>query len=188
MGSNDRILVAIVVGVVLLAAVAFGLAMRRPAETYRPDGPPEAAVHNYLLALRQHDYARAYGYLAADLPGRPKSVEQFQRDVSDNEWQFGPLRGYVNPEAPSTLKVEGARITGDAADVLVIETSFREGGLFNSTDVTNPFHMRLRRVGADWRLVAGDSYWLGCWDQTWQCPPGDPRYRLPATPFPVKQP
>ena len=190
MASNDRFLVAIVAGVLLLAAVAFALALHRPAENFHPDGPPEATVYNYLLALRKHDSARAYSYLASDLKGRPRDLAQFETDLTENDWAFlGFSQSYSgDSQEATTLRTDKVTVTGDKADVMVLETSFREGGLFGSSDVTDNFHARLRHEGGAWRLVHGDRYWYACWDDPRQCRSDDRRYSGLPSPMPPGYP
>jgi hypothetical protein len=183
MASNDRFLLAIVAGVLLLAAVAFALALRRPVESYRPEGSPEATVHNYLLAVRRGERERVLGYLDPDLPGRPRDLAQLQRDLDEYAWTFGA------DDEETTLKVDSASVTGETAQVRVLETSFREGGLFASSDETRPFLVRLRREGINWRVTEADRFWAYCWSDVRQCRQDDPRYSDPGmsteTPLPI---
>jgi hypothetical protein len=41
MKSNDRFLIGIVVGVLLLVIISFVVVLRQPLPTYRPDDTPE---------------------------------------------------------------------------------------------------------------------------------------------------
>ncbi|HLB50476.1 MAG TPA: hypothetical protein VJL59_25930 [Anaerolineales bacterium] len=163
MKSTDKFLIGIVGGVILLIVVAFAVAFLRPKPTYLPDDTPEGVAHNYLFALQQKDYARAYGYLSPTISGYPKSAEVFADDVNDYSWYFG--------EASNTLQVESSSITGDRAVVLVRETVFYEGGLFNSSQYANTFEMTLRRDAKSgaWKIVESDSYWAWCWNNSDGC-------------------
>jgi hypothetical protein len=157
MKVTDRFLVGIVAGVVLLVGVAFAVAFLRPEPEYRPDDTPEGVTHNYLLALRQYDYARAHGYLSPRLPGYPANSEEFAQDVRDNSYNFDL------DDRSVTLEVESARLTGNTATVTVRRTVFYGGGLFDSSEYSGSFDVRLRREGGGWKIVEAGQYWAYCW-------------------------
>jgi hypothetical protein len=168
MKNTDKFLIGIVAGVGLLVGVAFAVALLRPKPAYRPDDTPEGVAHNYLLALRQADYARAYGYLSPTLAGYPASADAFAGEVYKFDWNFRVGDSSV------TLEVTSARVTGERAIVSVRERRFSEGGLFGSSESTDTFDMTLQRDAAGlaraaWKIVASDSYWAWCWDDNAGC-------------------
>jgi len=62
--KQDRFLLGILVGIALLMVIAVGLFLLRPGvQEYGPEDTPQGVVRNYVLALDNGDYARAYGYL-----------------------------------------------------------------------------------------------------------------------------
>lgn len=162
MKSIDRFLLAIIAGSVALVVAALALALTRAPQSYLPDTTPSGVAHNYLLAIKQRDSARAYGYLSPDLAGYPPSVNAF---VADSDalysWAF-------NREA-ATISVGDAQITGDRAAVTVSETRFDSGGFFSSGQYETSFRMTLRRQSDTWRLVSAESYWAACWGQRRPC-------------------
>jgi len=162
MKGNDRFLIGIVVGVLLLVVVSFVVVLRRPSPSYRPDDTPEGAVHNYLLALRQGEYERAYSYLAPDLVSYPASAAEFASDVERNRWEF-------RLDEDVSLVVESAQIDGDRATAVVQETTFYSGGLFNSNQFTRSFTMTLERSDDRWLITRADSYLLYCWTHEEGC-------------------
>ena len=164
MKTTDKFLIGIVAGVILLVGAAFAIAFLRPKPTYQPDDTPEDVAHNYLLALKQEDYARAYGYLSPGIRSYPDSAEAFAEDVADNRWNFGGGDDSV------TLEIESVRMTGeDRAVVSVRERRFYQGGLFDSGEYTSTFDMTLRRRNDRWQIFESDSYWAWCWDDTKGC-------------------
>ena len=64
--KQDRFLLIIlgVIGVLMVAAVSLFFT-RQNSQTYKPDDSPENIVRNYLLALNQEDYEKAFGYIAS---------------------------------------------------------------------------------------------------------------------------
>ena len=166
MKTTDKFLTGIVIGIVVLVVVAFAFALLRPEPAYLPDGTPDAAAHNYLLALQQSDYERAYQYLSPSLRGYPESAEEFATNVEDNSWNFRLDQGSVSLEVTSTA------VTGNRATVRVLETRFNENGLFDSSQYTDTFEMHLERSSseADWKIIDSNSYWAWCWDNIKGCP------------------
>jgi hypothetical protein len=165
MKNTDKFLIGIVVGVALLVGVAFGLALVRPKPAYQADDKPEGVAHNYLLALQQQEYARAYGYLSPTLKGYPASAENFAADIQNNRWNFRL------DDTSTALEVVSAAVTGEQATVTVRETSFRAGGLFDSNQSATTFYMTLRRNAENsaWQITSSDSYWAYCWDTNAGC-------------------
>jgi hypothetical protein len=161
MKKTDKILIAIVSGIVLLVVIAFAVALMRPKPNYQTESTPEGVAFNYLFALQQKDYAKAYGYISPSIKGYPRDSEAFATDVRNNEWNFSRV-----DTGATTLEVEPANIDGQRADVLIKETYFYENGLFNSGQYTNSYNvaLQLEENGA-WKIVAADSYWFYCWSE-----------------------
>jgi len=164
MKGTDKFLIAIVVGVVILVGVVVTIALLRPGQPgYQLDDAPEGVAYNYLLALQQADYERAYGYLPPTLPGYPADSEAFERDVSNNRWSFG----YYDDDV--SLAVEGVNVTGDKAKAVVRRTVFHRGGLFDSGQYSSTFDMTLRRQDGAWKITDSDRYWADCWSSSNGC-------------------
>ncbi len=165
MKNTDKFLTGIVIGVVLLVGAAFAVALMRPKPVYRSEESPDGVAHNYLLALQQRDYDRAYTLLSPAIKSYPASAEAFAGDIQNknNSWNFRL------DDTSTTLAVDSARITGDQATVTVRETHFNQGGLFDSNQYTNTFEMRVRREDGVWRITGSDAYWAYCWDDPLGC-------------------
>jgi hypothetical protein len=154
MKGSDKFLLLLLAAIALIVIAALVAVLRAPAPTYQPEETPQGVAHNYLLALRQGDYERAYRYLSPDLPGLP-SVAGFADDVARNPWQFE--RG-----DNTAVTVEDAHIFGDGtARVSVMLTTFNNG-LFSSS-YARPFGLTLEPDGDTWRLIDGEDYWDYCW-------------------------
>lgn len=165
MKSTDKFLLGIVIAAIVLVAAAFAVVLTRPKPAYQAEDTPEGVVHNYLLALREDDYERAYGYLLPTIEGYPESARAFEEDIQNSNWAFGP------DDTSTAVEVVSARLGANTAVVTVRETSFHQGGLFDSSQYARTFDMQLRRdprSGA-WRISQADSYWSWCWNREGGC-------------------
>ncbi|MEO5887372.1 MAG: hypothetical protein ABIQ77_06900 [Anaerolineales bacterium] len=106
--KQDRFLTGILVGIGLLVVVALTVFFtRKDTQTYVSDETPDGVVHNYVLAVLNKDYEKAYGYLA-DLDNKP-TYEEFHDSF---------LTGMINPDN-SGVDIGKSDITGDDATVEV---------------------------------------------------------------------
>jgi hypothetical protein len=81
---KDRFLNGIITGIGVLILIALVLFfIRQQQAEYLPDDSPEGVVHNYILGVVQHDYERAYSYLA-DKQEKP-DFSQFQMELARSE-------------------------------------------------------------------------------------------------------
>ncbi len=158
----DRLLIAIVAGTALLVVCALVVVAVRPAPSYQADDTPEGVVHNYLFALQQRDYLRAYRYLSPTLKGYPASADIFSDDVYRNRWSF-------SVDDTTTWAVDGIRPLGARIEVVVRETHFVRGWLFGSHEYTNDFHVEVAREDGAWKIVGGERYFLYCWNNASSC-------------------
>jgi len=154
-GSN-KFLIGIVIGIILLVS------LRRPAPEYQAEDTPEGITHNYLLALQEANYQRAFGYLSPTLE-HPADLETFVEDIEDSAWEF-----QLNQNA--SLAIESSEMTsGSRATVSVRSTVFNNGGLFSGNPNSRSFKMRLENQDGQWELVDGDLYWSYCWGSGDNC-------------------
>jgi hypothetical protein len=155
--KQDRFLTGILVGIAVLVVVALAVFFtRKGTQAYVSDDTPEGVVHNYVLAVLNKDYNKAYGYLA-DLDNKP-TYEQF-RDAF--------LKGAINPNN-SAIDIGKSEINGDTASVEV-------GMIYNpsepfSTGYRDVQHAALIKQKGTWKLSSMPSYYF--WDYSWyQGPP-----------------
>lgn len=154
---QDRGLVAIVAGALLLVVIAFVVVLRQGPAEYRNDAAPDAAVHNYLLAIQQSDYARAYTYLAPTIKGYPADVGQFTADIVGAPYMFGQDRR-------EGVAVGATNIVNDELATVGVEvTQFSGGDLFGSSRYSYTFQVTLARSDAGWQITNADQYWQPCW-------------------------
>jgi hypothetical protein len=157
MKNTDKILVAIVGGIILLVVVAFAVTLARPKQGYLPDDTPEGVAQNYLLALLEKDYARAYGYLSPNLVGYPKTLEAFILDIEKNSWNYDYYSSV-------TLALQSVDVGENYATVRMLASQFRAGSLFDSGETTDIFDMQLRLIAGQWKISHSERYFSWCWN------------------------
>jgi hypothetical protein len=163
MKKTNKILIAIVVGVVLIIVVTFLIVFLRPEATYQSEATPAGVVHNYLLALQKEDFERAYTYLSKTLPGYPTTVSKFTESVIHYSW-------YFRLRTDTTLSVDTEKIVDTHAVVKVVETRFSNRGLLESSTSISTFEIELQMDGDQWRIVDADRYFVWCWRTEEGCP------------------
>jgi hypothetical protein len=155
--KQDRFLAGILIGIAVLIVAALAVFFTRGnKQTYGPEDTPEGVVHNYVLAVLNKDYQKAYGYLA-DLENKP-SYDAFHRSFAT---------GSLNP-ANAGVKIGQADVTGEDATVNV-STVNTPGDPFSS-EYNNVGQAQLVRQNGAWKISAMPAYNL--WDYSWyQAPP-----------------
>ncbi len=155
--KQDRFLTGILIGIAVLVIAALAVFfLRRDRQTYVSDALPEGVVHNYVLAILNKDYQKAYGYLA-DQEHKP-TYDEFRNSF---------LRGMVNP-GNSAVDVGASEIDGDTASV-EIEVIYTPSDPFSSgyRDVQ---HALLLNQDGNWKITSMPTY--NFWDYNWyQTPP-----------------
>jgi hypothetical protein len=150
--KQDRFLTGILIGIAALVVIALAVFFsRRGTQTYISEETPEGVVHNYVLAVLNKNYQKAYGYLA-DLENKP-TYEQF-RDAF--------LKGIVNPNN-SAVDVGKSEITGDTASVEVA-LIYSQSDPF-STGYRDVQRAILVKQSNTWKLSSMPGYYF--WDYNW---------------------
>jgi hypothetical protein len=121
------------------------------------DDSPEGVVHNYVVAVLDKDYHKAYGFLA-DLEHKP-TLTEFQRAF---------LTAQVNPQG-SAVEIGVAEISSN--DVAFVEVAL----VHNPSDPFSTGYRDVQRAGlvlqnGAWKLTSMPSYYF--WEYNWyQEPP-----------------
>ena len=139
--KNDRFLNGMLVGIGVLILIALSLFfIRQQQAEYRTDETPEGVVHNYILGIIQHDYKRAYSYLA-DSPEKP-GLTQFQGELSRSATEINRLN----------VTIGEVFINGNNASVSLSMSQSYGGPLTRSSWYTES--AQLRQEDGDWKLVS----------------------------------
>jgi len=148
----DRFLTGILIGIAVLVVIALAVFFSRSdAQTYVSEDTPEGVVHNYVVAVLNQDYEKAYGYLA-DLEHKP-SYEEF-RDAF--------LKGIVNPDN-AAVDIGASEINGDTASVEVAL-------IYNPSDPFSTGYRDVQRAilvrqGGKWKISSMPGYYF--WEYSW---------------------
>lgn len=150
--KQDRFLTGILVGIAVLIVIALAVFfVRKGSQAYISEDAPEGVVHNYVLAVLNKDYEKAYGYLA-DLENKP-TYEQF-RDAF--------LKGMVNPNN-AAIDVGKSEINGDTASVEVAM-------IYSPSDPFSTGYRDVQRAilvkqSGGWKISSMPYYYF--WDSNW---------------------
>jgi hypothetical protein len=155
--KQDRFLTGILVGIAVLVIIALAVFfIRKDTQSYISEDTPEGVVHNYVLAVLNKDYEKAYGYLA-DIENKP-AYAQF-RDAF--------LKGTVNPNS-SAVDIGKSEINDDTASVEVAMI-YSQSDPF-STGYRDVQRATLVKQEGSWKLTSMPGYYF--WDYSWyQEPP-----------------
>lgn len=150
--KQDRFLTGILIGIAVLVVVALTVFfIRKDSQSYVSEDTPEGVVHNYVLAVLNGDYEKAYGYLA-DLEDKP-TYEEF-RDAF--------IKGMVNPNN-SAVDIGESEVNKDTASVEVAM-------IYNPSDPFSTGYRDTQRAilvkqEGLWKLSSMPGYYF--WEYSW---------------------
>ena len=154
---TDKYLIGIVVSSIVLVITSIFMVQSMPEPSYKDGVSPESVAHNYLLALHQDDYVRAYSYLSMQLDGYPQTADEFEDLVLHNSWAFR-----IDDNDNVQTEVIEVDIEDDRARGLVRETTFYSGGIFSEGYDSSTFRMTLRLDNEVWKIRSASQYWSNC--------------------------
>lgn len=149
--KQDKFLTGILIGIGALIVLALVLFFTRQDEKeYKAENIPDGVVHNYVLAVLNKDYEKAYGYLA-DLKDKP-TYEEFRQSF---------LNGYVNSENAGVEIGEVEIVADDAYVDLIVYYSYNDP--FSSSYSNTESATLVKQDGA-WKISVMPYYF---WDYNW---------------------
>lgn len=157
--KQDRFLTGILIGIGVLVVVALGVFFtRQDSQTYVAEDTPEGVVHNYVVAVLNKDYERAYSYLA-------------EREYKPTFTQFRQsfITGNIYPEN-AAINVGASEIAGDEASVEVA-TIYNPSDPF-STGYRDTQRATLVKQDGNWKISILPVY--SFWDYSWYSEPPKP--------------
>jgi hypothetical protein len=149
--KNDRFLIVILGCISLFVVLALVLFLvRKQPQGYGPEDSPEGVVNNYVLALQEGDYQRAYGYLQEG--DRKPDFALFQQVTLQNEIANSPV----------AVQLGQVQINGDFARVAITITHFRNDPFDRSWDETSAAVLTFQE--GVWRITSMPyPYWGWDW-------------------------
>lgn len=154
--KQDRFLTGILIGIGLLVIIALTVFFtRKDSQTYIAEDTPEGVVHNYVVAILDKDYEKAYGYLA-DLDHKP-TLDEFRQSF---------LNGSVNPNN-GAVDVGQSEISNDEASVEVAMI-YNPSDPFSSGYRDTQRALLVKQNGA-WKISSMPTYYF--WDYIWYSEP-----------------
>lgn len=158
--KQDHFLTGILIGIGLLIVAALVIFFtRRDTQTYVSEATPDGVVHNYVLAVLNKDYQKAYDYLA-DLNDKPTFAEFRQ------SFAVGKI-----DSTGAGIRIGKSNITGDDATVEV-DMVYSPNDPFSS-GYSNVGSAHLVRQNGAWKISSMPAY--NMWDYNWyQAPPVKP--------------
>ena len=156
--KQDRFLTGILIGIGALILLALGLFFtRQDKRDYVADTSPAGVVHNYVLAVLNKDYQKAYGYLA-DLKHKP-TYEEFRQSY---------FNGMVNP-GDVGLDIGAVEINNEEA-VVYLSMYYSNTDPFSSRYASEDRALLVKQNG-EWKL---SSMPYNFWDYNWYQEPYKP--------------
>ena len=156
--KQDKFLTGILIGIGVLILLALGLFFtRQEKRDYVADNTPDGVVHNYVLAVLNKDYQKAYGYLA-NLENKP-TYEEFRQSF---------FNGMVYP-TDSGVEVGSAEINGNEA-IVTLSVYYSVNDPFASRYASEDRALLVKQDGT-WKLSSMPSNF---WDYNWYQKPYKP--------------
>jgi hypothetical protein len=152
--KQDRFLLIILtcIGLLMILSIAIFFIRNKSIE-YKADNTPSNIVHNFVAAIYQHDYEKAYTYLADD-PNKP-DFEKFRAQYT--------LNG--NDQSRPGVEILSENIDGETA---IVQINFLQsaGGPFASS-YRNDETARLIKQSNQWKIIQMPYiFWQYEWYQT----------------------
>ena len=157
--KQDKFLTGILIGIGVLIVIALALFFtRKDTKQYTTEDTPEGVVYNYVLAVFNRDYEKAYTYLA-DLKNKP-TYEEFRKSF---------FNGNINP-GQAGVDVGTVELNGDEAIVnlsLVYAPSDPFSGRSENID-----RALVVKQNGKWKISSMPPY--SFWDYNWYTEPFKP--------------
>lgn len=168
MFRHDRFLLWILVGILLLVLVSVGLFFaRQGSPSYTAADTPQGVLQNYIVALNQGDYARAFSYVAGP-PGAVNADDPDKMPGLPNFEQFQQFFLVENGGQTANTGLQIGTLSNVTADYAIISVTVlrTNGGLFNSVSRESQQVQLVRQNGA-WKISQGPYPF---WNYGWASP------------------
>jgi len=149
--KQDKFLTGILLGIGVLVVLALALFFaRQEKRDYIADDTPDGVVHNYVLAVLNKDYQKAYMYLA-DIEHKP-TYEDFRQSF---------FNGMVNP-VDAGVDIGSVNINANEA-VVSLSVYYSNNDPFSNRYASEERALLVKQNG-NWKL---NSMPYNFWDYNW---------------------
>jgi hypothetical protein len=153
--KQDRFLVGILVGIALLVIIALVVFFtRQDTLSYGPEDSPGGVVRNYVVAIYNRNYEKAYSYLAED-KDKP-TYETFRESF---------VSGMVYPQGAGIEIGTTEQLVDDEA-IVTVSVVYNAGDPFSS-GYRNADRAVLIKQDGNWKLkqMPSNNFWSWEWYQ-----------------------
>jgi hypothetical protein len=161
-------IISIIFCLTLAAGWYFFYQEGKQPKDYQAEDKPAGIAYNYLLALVDGDFQRAYGYLSPELPGYPSSSETFRIELEEREL----LPAY---EIDPCVYVEEVTLNQDQAVVQLrmqyYDPCLKGWWLEIENLSQTPGKIYLEEIGGSWMIMDADDWFFfsNCWQDLNDC-------------------
>ena len=157
--KHDRFLLGILVFIALLVAAALTLFFtRQDMQTYGAEDTPEGVIRNYVLALQNRDFERAYGYLA-DKDNKP-TLDAFRQAFLNRQLDI----------SNAAIQIGSVELTGSDQAMVEVTIVYASSDPFSTGWSSNEPALLVEQDGA-WRISSMPyPYWGWDWYQPTAAP------------------
>ena len=152
MKSSNRLLLwfGVAIGTLIaLSIIMVAVSSHQPKKV--PPNTPQATVQNYLLALTDRDYPKAFGYLSPPP----------QENLTYSNWVSQLTSGRPTVDGSWKASLGAITVSGNQATVEIIMSVFSPGGPFSDPIRTNNVTFTLTKTGNTWLITSPTYvYWL----------------------------
>jgi hypothetical protein len=153
--TQDRFLLVILIAIGVLVVLAVGLFfIRGDTQDYGLEDVPQGVLRNYVLALEEEDYQRAYGYL-----------QDADRKPDFDHFRQAFLTQQLNP-SHTAMQIGEIKQSGD--DVIVSVVVIRgSSGPFGNTSRESTSALLVKDESGNWKIAnLPYPYWGWDWYAT----------------------
>ena len=144
--GTDRLLVMMTasIGFIVLAGLVALFVVNSREEAQFSQDSPEWVVQQYLKALEEENWEKAYDFLAGSVKNENtrKSYERRMRE---------------NVEKSGRILLEKSAVTDGEAKVIVSISTFQSSGPMSTSEYTQRFDFRLKLEGGQWKIFSPTS-------------------------------
>ena len=160
MKSENKFILWLSVGIISLIGLTFWIIQNIGEVTYINENTPEAVTHDYILALHEEDYGKAYTFISQNLENYPNTLGEFLQEMTNYRWRRENIDSFL---------MEDVTITGTEAIVIVSVVEYYQGDIFSSGQTFFEDIFLLREESGVWKIYQSSIYLPCFWNTDGLC-------------------